>query len=276
MIRVLQVLTIVMLCAGNGFAGSDMIFYKYADGDGYSMYISADGKNPENPSARDAIAKRLQGAKFSLADISKDYYKINITPNIKFFGENITQYSVEPISEDRFSHIVWVSNCGALIKTEVYDTNKRLVFAFSGVNFGTRESGRADRSERNFDRGNAKHFYKGYYHAFTKLMPGGVLHMVFADGINKFSVFLNPNPTGDGAVSKIVYGNYLLSKVVSGMEYTVVGSVPYSFMEEIIRVMDPIKEKLSDVAEKGQPITEDLLNDKSEVKQELKTEDSVK
>lgn len=276
MIRALQVLTIFIFFAGNAFAGSDMIFYKYADGDGYSMYISADGKNPENPSARDAIAKRLQGAKFSIANISKDYYEISITPNIKFFGEDITQYSVEPISKDRFSHIVWISNCGALIKTEVYDTNKRLVFAFSGVNFGARESVSPDRSERNFESENAKHFYKGYSHAFTKLMPGGVLHIVFADGINKFSVFLNPHPTGDGAVSKIVYGNYLLSKVVSGVEYTVVGSVPYPFMEEIIGVIDSIKEKLPDVTEKGLPITEDLLNDKSELKKELKTEDSVK
>lgn len=237
-----------------------MIFYKYAEGDGYSMYISSDEDNPENQSARDAIVRRLMGAVFSLADISKEFYRINVTPDIVFFGDRLTQYDIEPLSKDRFAHIIWVDNLGRLIKTEVYDINKRLVLAFSRMDFASSGKGsftglKGRRPVPDAD----KPFYKGFYNVFNKRKPGGELHMFFGDGLNKFSVFIKPESLGNGSVSKIIYGNYLLSKVVSGIEYTVVGSVPYGFMEDMIEVIDSHKVEIFPIAEKGRPITEDLL-----------------
>lgn len=267
----------VFICGAIYAHADEMSFFKYLNGNDYSVYVSNGEDNVGNQSAKDTIVKKLMGAKFSLADVSRDFYQIKIIPNVMFFGENLTQYNIEPLSKDRFSHTVWVNKCGKLIKTEVYDLNGKLVFAFGVMDLDAVDKSAPDvNKEKKLKRITDKPFYKGFYHAFTKKMPENVLHLVFIDGINKFSVFINFNPTGDGAVSKIIYGNYLLSQVVSGIEYTVVGSVPYSFMEEVIDVLDSSKTKIFDEAFAGHPVTEELLKIQSGSNKELKSEDTVK
>lgn len=280
MMSVIKTLTFIFIfTCGAFYAHADeMSFFKYLNGNDYSIYISGSEDSGENQSAKDTIVKKLMGAKFSLADVPRDFYQIKIIPNVMFFGESLTQYNIEPLSKDRFSHIVWVNKCGKLIKTEVYDLNGKLVFAFGVMDLDNAgdKSPVAGNKEKKLKRITEKPFYKGFYHAFTKKMPENVLHLVFIDGMNKFSVFINFNPTGDGAVSKIIYGNYLLSRVVSGIEYTVVGSVPYSFMEEVIDVLDSSKNRIFDAAFAGHPVTEELLTIQSGSNKELKSEDTVK
>lgn len=259
-----KIFSVIVFFAGSAFfaRADEMVFFKYLNGNDYLGYVSESVNTEENNSAKDAIVKKLLGAEFSLADVSRDFYQIKITPGVMFFGDNLTQYNIESISNDRFSHIVWVNKWGKLIKTEVYDMKKRLVFAFGVVDLDKEgnKSSPTDQKARKLKRITDTPFYKGFYHAFTKKKANDVLHLVFIDGMNKFSVFINPHPTEDGAVSKIIYGNYLLSRVVSEIEYTVVGSVPYSFMEEVISVLDASKGRVLDAAFAGRPITDEMIN----------------
>lgn len=240
-----------------------IIFYKYADGESYSMYNSTDKEAIENPTVRDAIIKRLKYAGFSLKRISDKFYKINTVTNIAFFGDLLTQYDISPLSGDRFRHILWVSSYGKLVKTEVYDLDNRLVFAFSNIDFNQQDN--VSTEEKWLKPFSKTPFYKGFYHIFTKKMPEDILHIVFADGLNKFSVFINPKPVETGTVYKIIYGNYLLSKVVSGIEYTIVGSVPYDFMENVIKLIVTYKTSICNAVEKGQPITEDIIKQNEKI-----------
>ena len=154
------------------------------------------------------------------------------TPNIAFFGENLTQYKLTPTTDDRFSHIVWVDDKKSLIKTEIYDLSGKLMFALSNVDF----LGNKKKSKQIADGKKNKNeaFFKGFSHMHTKTLPGDVIHATFSDGLNRFSVFINPSPESSGTAYKIVYGNYLMTKVVNGIEYTLLGSVSYSIMEEFV------------------------------------------
>ncbi len=224
----------------------DMIFYKYADGDKYSVLVSPAEDESLSLSARDVIAKKMLNATFSLENVSKEHYKIISIKNITFFGENITQHEIIPLIKDRFRHVVWIDSNDNLIKTETFDNNDKLMVAFSNVDFHGKVS---IKKELKDNLNNQKHFYKGFYHTFTKKMPDNVVHHIFSDGVNKFSVFINPNPEDTGSITKIVYGNYLLSKTVSNIEYTVIGSIPYSTMDKFIDVISSLNNEINNIAD---------------------------
>lgn len=269
MIRPLLILAAV-LYSSVAFS-KEMIFYKYAEGDGtYSTLVSSLDEALPDPSARNVIARKLVGTKFLLESVPLEYYQIRVTPGLAFFGDTFSQYEITPLVNDRFSHVVWVDDNGILIKTEIFDNNKNLLFAFSSIDF-TKPFESSDNKKNNKHMSNllSKPFFKGFSHVFTKLLPDGVVHMVFLDGLNRFSVFINPNPTETGTVTKIAYGNYLLSKVLSGTEYTIVGSVPYETMEEFIIVLDKSKAAIRKAIENGETLTDGLLYKGSKVESNL-------
>ncbi len=234
----------------------DMIFYKYADGNAYSVFVAPSSDKSLSVSARDVIAKLIVNFTFMLDNISKDYYNINITKDIVYFGEDVTQYDIIPVSKDRFRHIIWIDSQNNPIKTEIFDNNNKLMIAFSNVDFHGKNKSYEDIK---FDFKNEKPFYKGFYHIYSKVMRNGVNHLIFSDGINKFSLFIDYNTKDTGSISKIVYGNYLYSKVISGVEYTIVGSIPYEIMNEVIEVVSSNNSEVSKLIKAGSKISENIF-----------------
>ncbi len=252
----------------SGVFAKEMIFYKYAEGDGYSVLVASADEAVPGLSARDVIARKMTAASFSLEDVPSDYYSVKATSGIAFYGENVTQYEITPLTGDRFSHVVWLDGGGNLIKTEIYDGAEKLMFAFSSFDFG-RASKPAPTKHKHAESA-GRPFFKGFAHIMTKRLPDGVTHLMFTDGLNRFSVFINPHPDDSGTVSKIVYGNYLMSKVVSGVEYTVIGSVPYSTMEEFIKVLNGSRTEIGDMLKTGALITDEVYTKKTEMEEILK------
>ena len=61
------------------------------------------------------------------------------------------------------------------------------------------------------------------------------------------------------AVSKIVYGNYLFSRVIDDTEYTVYGTVSFGFMEEIVDIIHRNKKNIVAMASSGNILTSDVI-----------------
>ena len=56
--------------------------------------------------------------------------------------------------------------------------------------------------------------------------PCDAFDLSFEDGINRFSVFIKPADRQIEPVSTIVYGNYLFSRIIDDVEYTVPPNIP--------------------------------------------------
>lgn len=250
-----------------GSFAEEMIFYKYAEGDGYSLLTASADDTASHLSAREIIARKMKVLLFSLENVPSDYYSVKVTSGIAFYGENITQYEITPLTNDRFGHTVWLDGGGNLVKTEIYDCNGKLMFVFNRFDFGKTTKATPQKLKRPESIG--KPFLKGFAHVMTKKLPDGGAHLVFADGLNRFSVFINPFPDDSGTVSKIVYGNYLMSKVVSGVEYTAIGSVPYSTMEEFIKVLSSSGAEIEDLLKTGAIMNDEVIK-KTETEEILK------
>lgn len=252
---------LVTLFYNTSFADS-MIVYKYADGDKYSFFVGSASGNI-SISAIDLIAKKKGNVTFSLKNISEEYYNVTTIPNIIYFGDKITQYTITPKTNDRFTQIVWVDKENNLIKSEVFDDKNKLMSAFNNINT---DSNKGKKGEYIDDLRNIKPFFKGFSHISSKIMPGNINHLIFSDGVNKFSLFINNHVENTGSVTKIVYGNYLLSRIISGVEYTVVGSIPYSTMSSFIEVVSKNVVKINQLIKSGSQISEEIykVSDKTE------------
>ena len=63
-------------------------------------------------------------------------------------------------------------------------------------------------------------------------------------------------------VSTIVYGNYLFSRIIDDVEYTVYGTVSFGFMEDIINLIHENIKTVIDTASQGGILTSEIYNKK--------------
>ncbi len=258
-IAITQLLFVVLLVQYS--YAEDVYVYKYMNDDNsYTTILSSESEYKTNQSFDNAIMKRMINAKFDIASIPNKYYNVITTNNVVVFGNKVTQYEIQPIKNNRFPRVLWVDQYGKILKSEIYSNLGTLVVAFNYVSMSNSKKERAADTYARVSEGADEHFYSGYYHNNTKIMPDGSLHLGFSDGVNRFSVFVNPFAKKTQKTEKVLYGNNLYSKSVDKVEYTVLGSLPHQEMKAIVDIFSNNKGLIIDEINDGKYITESLYN----------------
>ncbi len=223
-----------------GLANADeLFFYKYYEGNGkYKTYFFDRDSVSSEQFHVGVVASKLFNRNFFIEHLKKKYYNIIKVEGIVSLGQNITQYTLSPKDKDRFKHVLWLRG-RHLIKTEVYDVNDNLVIAYGKIDLSYGIENNMDGviytpKASNISRGKIHSFYNGFDHVRTKQLPENRYHVFFSDGLNGVSIFIDENPTKSDMSAKIVYGNMFLSKVINGVEYSAMGTLPYTALSEFI------------------------------------------
>lgn len=284
MIRLIFSILLLLSAAGSVFAADKAVIFKCLNKDRYEVYLNMQDDYCADTSMLGSISRQLLRGYFSIDRIQSAYYKVEKMDNISFFGFNVTQYTVIPKDMDRFKQILWLDENEHIVKLEVYDHVNTLMFAFSGFDYingalhgrhheGMRQ-GRGKgigqmREGPNGFRGNVAdkykfwdtpEFYHGFRHFHTTVFNRHVFDLSFEDGINRFSIFIKPADRQVEPVSTIVYGNYLFSRIIDDVEYTVYGTVSFGFMEEMINIIHENIKNVIDTVSQGGILTSEIYN----------------
>lgn len=232
------VFVMLMLLASHVQADDEIIFFRIVN-DNQTLSFTNYSINIVPPMVQD-IAMRTMMQRFSPEMIAKDYYQLTINRNIIWQSQNITQYDYNPLSKDRFRHILWLTeDLCCIVKHEIYNHEGELMFmAISMDGQGMKLPENQEVAELKSDR-----MYYGFANMHTEEGPEGTFKMLFTDGINRFSVFraLIDKKNQDKTEKLIVYGNNIYNTSSENYRYTVVGGIPFERMEDIISIL--IKEE---------------------------------
>lgn len=295
MIRFILSIVLLLSTVGNIFAADKAVVFKCLNKNRYEVYLNLQDDYRADSSMLGSISRQLLRGFFSIDRIPDKYYSVEKIDNISYFGFDITQYTVIPKDKDRFRQILWLDNSERIVKLEVYDNVNTFMFAFSGFDYmngamhsrhhkgmghgmgkgmkrGTVGGGLGEEREGpNGYRGNVAdkfkfwdtpEFYHGFRHFHTTVFNRNVFDLSFEDGINRFSVFIKPADRQIEPVSTIVYGNYLFSRIIDDVEYTVYGTVSFGFMEDIINLIHENIKTVIDTASQGGILTSEIYNKK--------------
>lgn len=270
--KFLVVFTLLFALHVSAYAGQKAIVFKFLNQDRYEVYMNMQEDYRKDPSMLGSISRQLLRGFFSVDRIPSQYYDVIKSDNISYFGFNISQYVITPKDKDRFKSILWLDDKDHIVKLEVYDNTDTLMFAFSGFDYvdgamhgykNREHSKKALKKGRNghkFKFWDTPEFYKGFSHFHTTVFNEHVIDLSFEDGVNRFSVFIKPAMNNNiSAVSKIIYGNYLFSRVIDDTEYTVYGTVSFGFMEEIVDIIHRNKKNIVAMASSGNILTSDVI-----------------
>ena len=288
MIRLILSIILLLSAAGNIFAADKAVVFKCLNKNRYEVYLNMQDDYFADTSMLGSISRQLLRGFFSIDRIPDKYYSVEKMDNISFFGFDITQYTVIQKDDDGLRQILWLDSNENIVKLEVYDHVNTLMFAFSGFDYINgamrghhhkgmgRGAGRGRgmgqvREGPNGFRGNVEgkykfwdtpEFYQGFRHFHTTVFNKYVFDLSFEDGINRFSVFIKPANRQLEPVSTIVYGNYLFSRVIDDVEYTVYGTVSFGFMECVVNIIHGNIKKVIDTASEGGILTSEIYNKK--------------
>lgn len=232
----MKLLIILMTLIYSSVAYPDSVFVKISvDG---NSHITINYKNIEDINLADKrikfIAKMIRENFFDINQISKDYYNIVTRDGIKIYNKLLKQIELTPIKNDRFSHIITVQG-NLIVRREVYDTKNNLLYAYGFTDYIPDIQPTpvpVDSKDVSLEKDNI--FYKGFKGKLIKKLEDGTIHYIFSDGLNKFSIFIKKNEKSNNMVKTIAYGNYLLSKNVDSIQYTLIGTIPFEEMENFI------------------------------------------
>ncbi len=178
------------------------------------------------------IAKMIREPFIDINSISKDYYNIKVKEGFKQDNKQITQYELIPINKDRFPQII--NTFGTLIvRREVYDTNSKLIYAY-GYSDRIPEIQPTKKETKEVSLEKEPLSYKGFQGKLIKKLEDGTIHYIFNDGLNKFSLFVRKNENDVQTTKTILYGNYLFSKKIDNIQYTIIGTIPHEEMEKFL------------------------------------------
>lgn len=272
--KILIVFTLIFALHLQAHAGQKSVIFKVLNQDRYEVYINLHDEYRHDNSIIGSISRQLLRGYFSVDKIPQQYYSVVKTDNITYFGFNVSQYVIIPKNKDRFKSILWLDEKEHIVKLEVFDTTDTLMFAFSGFDYteGAMHGYQYREHKRKFQKGrrdgvDAKYkfwdtpeFYKGFSHFHTTVFHGNAIDLAFQDGVNRFSVFIKPAMSNMAPVSKIVYGNYLFSRIIDDTEYTVYGTVSFGLMEEIVNIIHKNKKNIVDIASSGNILTSEIYS----------------
>jgi len=219
---------------------SEQVYFKIAvDENDYSTFLT--DTISTNKTTLQYLATKMRQPFFKPESINPNYYHIKVNRGIKYFDKDVVQYDVIPIFADRFHHVLLVDEKdGVVIRKEIYDTDGKLVFAFTNLD---REVEEAPAKTLKTNSQPPVDAFKGYFLVSDHMLKDGTQHMVFFDGLNKFSVFKNKSDTELITQKRILYGNYLYRETVDGELFTIVGTIPFSEMELLVKNIAKLEEK---------------------------------
>ncbi len=227
----------------------DVIFFRMAHNDGTVSFFNFN--TPFVPPMVQEIALMTLRKPFYPNLIESEYYQLSITHGVLWEGEKVVQYDYTPLLPDRFRHVLWVTeDLSSVVKLEIYDNNNKLLYC--AICLSQHIPANAPPPIKKPSEQRAHYF--GFVNQHTETQPDGGMRMLFTDGLNRFSVFRTPIPgkpqrTGTEKVSEsdnksgsqaerlIVYGNYVYNENRDGFKYTVVGTIPFDKMEEMIDML---------------------------------------
>ncbi|UOD34214.1 hypothetical protein DSN97_08615 [Deferribacteraceae bacterium V6Fe1] len=221
---------------------ADRIFFKIAVDE--SHYSSFEFSEIENVNKNlHFIFSKYQDLYFDINKTKKEFYNIKKKSNIKFNGKSVMVYELFPVFKDRFSQILWV-NKNSIVRKEVYDLDGKLMYAYGHTGDMPENEFEASNENEEFVKKEFKNFgYRGFDIKMVKRLSNGALHILYDDGINNFSIFKTTPAIMKKEVKRIILGNYVYSTNLDNSTYTVVGTIPYSEMNEVIKF---IKDKKID------------------------------
>lgn len=247
-------LTLLFFCAVAVFPylsySEDLIFYRMAHNEGTVSFFNFNAPLA-HPMMRE-IALRTLRKPFYPDLVESEYYQLSITRGVLWQGAKVIQYDYAPLSADRFRHVLWVTEDLALVvKLEIYDNDNKLLY--HAVRLSQHRASGNPVPVRNSSE-QRKHYF-GFTNQYTDNFLDGGMRMLFSDGLNRFSLFRAPvpekaqsaaamktqdetdNKTSSKTENLIVYGNYVYNENRNGFRYTVVGTIPFENMAEMIAII---------------------------------------
>lgn len=240
-------LTLLLCLLSVAYAGyaSEQVYFKIAvNNKDYTTFLT--DRTSIQKSTLQYLAAKMRQPFFHPENVNGKYYRVKESSGIKYFGRDVVQYDVIPINNDRFRNIYLVDDkTGGVIRKEVYDTNGKLVYAFTSLDKDAGET--LPQAVHASVKPMSGEVFKGYYLIVDRMLKDGTRHMGFTDGVNGFSVFTK-KLTGENNgelkdEKKILYGNYVYRKRVGKELFTVVGTVPFREMELLVENIAKLEEK---------------------------------
>ena len=229
----------LMALVGVAYA-SEQVYFKIAVNENdYSTFLT--DRISTKKTTLQYLATKMRQPFFNPERLNKKYYNIKVSRGIKYFDKDVVQYDITPIFADRFRHVLMVDEIGGVvIRKEIYDTDGKLVFAFTSLDRVAQE----DRPElTKVSVGSTEASYKGYYLISDRKLKDGTKHIVFTDGLNRFSIFRQKSDIELISEKRILYGNYIYRERVGKELFTVVGTLPFEEMERLIKNIVKLEEK---------------------------------
>lgn len=228
MIRLILLILLIPFVA----YGDIKIFFKIAvDERSYSSFLVEEMY--EGHSTLHTLALRLKENHIQVDKIQKDFYNVKAEFGIKYNGRSATQYDFSPLLPDRFRHVVLVDEeWEQLLRREVYDNNGKLLYAYSFEDSRDSLKPMLETPKPSFFTGRDE--FPGFKAVFKKVLDDGTIHVMYADGLNRFSVFISQTNADIKDSARILYGNYVYRKKIGNTLYTVVGTIPFAQMEKVV------------------------------------------
>lgn len=235
-------LTILFLLSLFTFSHAETFFVKIALNENSYITLNFNSLDDINIDTRvKFIARMIREPFIDINAISKDYYNIKVKEGFKQDNKIITQYELIPINKDRFSQIINTSG-NLIVRREVYDTNHKLMYSYGYTEkIPDIQPTKKDLKEVNLEKDTL--VYKGFQGKLIKKLEDGTIHYIFNDGLNKFSLFIRKNLNDVQTTKSLIYGNYLLSKKIDNIQYTVIGTIPFEEMEKFLSHIVAIDKK---------------------------------
>lgn len=232
-LHLILLITIFILIENSLFAlKTSSIYFKISiDGQTYYEDILT-GLNAVNNKLQ-YLAFKLIEKYMNIADINSDYYQINIYYDVKFLDKKLDIYNFVPIFNDRFRHVIGVKN-NLIISEEVYDHLNMLLYSYALLNFDIDKEANVKKIyRRNYIDTVPLPCYKGF-NAVYKKSENDILHVLYSDGLNRFSIFKKKIRKSMPEENKIIFGNYVYRVAKNGYIYAIIGTIPFKEMKRFL------------------------------------------
>ena len=214
------------------------------NGDDYKQIIIKDTNNINSLQFR---SFKLAEDLFDINTFKSNFYQINIKKNIKVLNKKISSFEISPVMNDRFKHIIWLYKNNIIVRHEIYDLKGMLLYSFGYLNsFPEHKKSMVNIRKKHGATNSVNNKYKGFVLIYKRAIDNTVTHMLYSDGLNRFSLFEKKVYGKTRDYQKIMFGNYVLSKKHKNNLYIVIGTIPYDQMQEFLKQYISKKEEINE------------------------------
>jgi sigma-E factor negative regulatory protein RseB len=229
--QLIILIALFLLIETSTFALKSTLYFKIAlDEQTYYENVLSDFDSVDNK--LQYLAVKLIEKTLDLEDIDSDYYQINIYYNVRFLDDNLNVYNFVPIFNDRFRHVVWVKG-NLVLREEVYDLFDKLLYYYVFLNYDdSKEKIKKIYRKVQVDTVPVS-YYKGFNAIYIKT-ENNIMHVLYSDGLNRFSIFKKKFRKSIPEENKIIFGNYVYRIAKNGYIYAIIGTIPFKEMKRFL------------------------------------------